>query len=98
MARIFSLAPIPPQSGGTAVGWFSLARIVSLAPIPPQFGGTATKEQREAYALTGHYADGIFLNKEETSSRLESRDNRYGLREKRKEMKKSKMLCSLRNL
>ncbi|NEQ48726.1 MAG: hypothetical protein F6K11_01145 [Leptolyngbya sp. SIO3F4] len=30
----------------------------------PQFGGSATDAQRQEYAKTGHYADGIFLNDE----------------------------------
>ncbi|NQX92728.1 MAG: hypothetical protein HRT74_11500 [Flavobacteriales bacterium] len=32
--------------------------------LSPQFGGTATDEQIAQYEATGHYADGIFLNKE----------------------------------
>ncbi|MFK7970608.1 MAG: MBL fold metallo-hydrolase [Bacteroidia bacterium] len=31
----------------------------------PQFGGEVSEEQEAEYALTGHYADGIFLNDEE---------------------------------
>ena len=32
--------------------------------ISPQFGGSATKEEKVAYAATGHYEDGIFINDE----------------------------------
>ncbi len=32
--------------------------------LSPQFGGKISKEQKEAYAKTGHYEDGIFINKE----------------------------------
>lgn len=33
--------------------------------ISPQFGGKATEEELQAYSLTGHFDEGIFLNKEE---------------------------------
>ncbi len=32
--------------------------------VSPQFGGSASEEQKQQYAATGHYADGIFINDE----------------------------------
>lgn len=36
----------------------------SFLNVSPQFGGTASDEQKQQYAATGHYADGIFINDE----------------------------------
>ncbi|GAB3655766.1 hypothetical protein GCM10028791_27180 [Echinicola sediminis] len=37
---------------------------VSFLYFSPQFGGSASELQRKAYAQTGHYEDGVFLNDE----------------------------------
>ena len=50
--------------GLTIVGIILLVVIVTIVFVntSPQFGGKATKEQKEQYALTGHYEDGKFVN------------------------------------
>ncbi|MEO0403398.1 MAG: MBL fold metallo-hydrolase [Bacteroidota bacterium] len=37
---------------------------VAFVNLSPQFGGSANDEQLIAYAATGHFADGVFTNKE----------------------------------
>ncbi len=38
---------------------------VAFVNLSPQFGGSVSEEQKQLYATTGHYADGIFINAEE---------------------------------
>ncbi|MGD1843821.1 MAG: MBL fold metallo-hydrolase [Salibacteraceae bacterium] len=38
---------------------------IAFLNLSPQFGGKVSEEQQVAYAKTGHYAEGIFLNEEE---------------------------------
>ena len=43
----------------------SLILIVGLlfVNLSPQFGGSPTEEQTESYSKTGHYKEGVFVNK-----------------------------------
>ncbi|MDW3652389.1 MAG: MBL fold metallo-hydrolase [Bacteroidia bacterium] len=51
----------------TFVSILSIALITGILfiNISPQFGGKATEEELQAYSLTGHFDEGVFLNKEE---------------------------------
>ncbi len=45
--------------------------VIAWMNLSPQFGGTVSKAQKEAYAKTGHYARGIFLNDEEINMEMD---------------------------
>ncbi len=38
--------------------------------LSPQFGGSASEAQQEAYAATGHYSEGTFINAEEINMEM----------------------------
>jgi len=49
--------------------------------ISPQFGGSATAAEELAYAQTGHYENGVFLNKEAINMELDCHSIKQMLRE-----------------
>ncbi len=53
----------------------SIIGIILFLYLSPQFGGKATNKQKELYAKSGHYEDGIFINRINIPMKIDDRWN-----------------------